>query len=361
MSTELANRQPLYWADRLRNLATLLVILIHASGTVAQEHHECDSLFWWSGNLWASLARPSVPLFVMLSGFLLLGKEYPLGDFLKKRFGRVVVPALFWMVIYSYYNYRARGIPATIAEGIQGIVERPVHYHLWFIYLIVGLYMVYPVLRPWARSAKEQDYWYFFACVVLGTWVYKVLSVFFGIHIGIYFELFTNNCGYFVLGYYLGNKEVGGGRSEIEDEGPMPWRLSERGIRVLAIGLIVLGTAITAVGTWWASKAQGGTFHPFFYDYLSPNVGMAAIGWFLLARWSWHKLPLLDVEKQLAAASFGIYFVHVLVMDWWSVSGYWQTKTHPAAGIPIVVGLTALMSFAAILLIRVFPGGQRIT
>lgn len=353
------SRQPLFWADRLRNLATVMVIAIHVAGSVAQGDTRYDTFFWWSGNFWDSLARPSVPLFVMLSGFLLLGKDYPLGDFLKRRFSRVVIPALFWMVIYSYYNFRANGSPASVAEAIRGIVERPVHYHLWFIYLIIGLYLVYPILRPWIRTAKEQDYWYFFTAWFVGSMVYKIVWVFFGISIGVYFELFTNNCGYFVLGYYLGNK-VASDQSPTPD-GIHPWRFSEKQLIWFATSLIVTGTAVTAVGTWWASKAYGGTFHTYFYDYLTPNCAMSAIGWFLLAKWAFNRRPLFEFEKELAVASFGIYFVHVLVMDWWSHVGYYQTKIYPAVGIPIVVCLVALISFAVIAFIRVLPGGQKIT
>ena len=355
-------QQPLHalaWADRLRNIATLLVIIIHASGSVAEGNRQYDTLFWWSGNIWDSLARPAVPLFVMLSGFLLLGKDYELGYFLKRRFSRVVVPALFWMLVYSVYNHLVKGTPATVADAIRGIVERPVHYHLWFIYLIIGLYMVYPILRPWVRSASERDYWYFFGACIIGTWVYKILWVFFGISIGIYFELFTNNCGYFVLGYYLGNKVAGGHPAAAT--GIAPWKISEKQIRLLAVLLILAGAGITAVGTWWASKAYGGVFHPYFYDYLTPNCAMAAAGWFLLAKWSMNKAPLLDIESALAAASFGMYFVHVLVMDWWSQVGYFQTRIHPSVGIPCVVGLIALMAFALITFIRALPGGQKIT
>lgn len=385
-------RQPLFWADRLRNIATVLVIAIHVSGSVAQGNVEYDTLFWWAGNFWDSLGRPAVPLFVMLSGFLLLGKDYELDYFLKRRFSRVVVPALFWMAIYSYYNFMAKGSPASIAEAIRGIVERPVHYHLWFIYLIIGLYLVYPILRPWVRGAKEQDYWYFFIAWTVGALIYKILWVFSGISIGIYFELFTNNCGYFVLGYYLGNKTVDGGRltptfvpsaGKVDggrwtvdgDQSPInqspppqsptsgiaPWHLSENQVLVLAIGLIVAGTGITAAGTWWASKAYGGTFHPYFYDYLTPNCAMAAAGWFLLAKWALNKPPLLDIEREFSAASFGIYFAHVLVMDWWSHVGYWHSRIHPAAGIPLVICLVAVTSFLLIAFVRSLPGGQKIT
>jgi surface polysaccharide O-acyltransferase-like enzyme len=352
----------LAWADRLRNLATLMVIGIHVSGSVAQGDTSYNTWYWWSANLWDSLCRPAVPLFIMLSGSLLLGKDYPLGDFLKRRFTRVLIPALFWMIVFSFYNYQAHNDPATLYAAFKNIVERNVHYHLWFIYLIIGLYLLYPILRPWIRSAREPDYWYFFAVCVLGTWVYKILAQFFDLHIGLYFELFTNQAGTFVLGYYMAQKLPS---DHPDAPGPganiAPWRLNTRQLVWLAIGLIVVSTAATAIGSWWGSLAYGNTFFTYFYDYLTPNVGIGTIGWFLLAQLTLQKATLLDIEKEFAAASFGIYFVHVLALDWWSRVGYWSYKYHPAVCIPVIICLVTMASFLAIILIRGLPGGKKIT
>lgn len=359
-----ANIHTLAWADRLRNLATVLVIAIHVSGSVAQENTDYNTWYWWSANLWDSFARPSVPLFVMLSGFLLLGKDYPLGNFLKKRFTRVLIPALFWMILFSFYNYFSHNDPATVKDALRHMVENKVHYHLWFIYLIIGLYLTYPIIRPWIRTAREQDYWYFFAVCAVGTWGYKILYQFFDLGIGVYMELFTNQVGTFVLGYYLGNKLTrdmapAGGFSP--DSLIKPWPFSQKQMRWIALGLILAGSAATAIGTYWASTTFGGKFHPYFYDYLTPNVGIASIGWFILAQQAFQKTALLEFEKEFATASFGIYFIHVLVLDWWSKSGYWSFKYHPALCIPILICLVSLMSFLWIIILRALPGGKKIT
>lgn len=208
------------WPDRLRNLATFMVILIHVAAPIAHaDGSDYNGSWWWAGNFWNSLTRPGVPLFVMLSGYLLLGKDYELGGFLKKRFSRVVVPAVFWMLIYSLYGFLAKGSPATIGEALKGIVSGPVHYHLWFIYLIIGLYLIYPILRPWVRSATEKEFLYFFALCALATWGYKFLATFCQMPIGIYFELFTNNCGYFVMGYFLGARTMNYERGAMNTNG----------------------------------------------------------------------------------------------------------------------------------------------
>lgn len=349
----------LLWADRLRNLATLLVIAIHVAGPVAEETAQIDSSGWWVGNFWDSLGRASVPLFVMLSGFLLLGKDVPTFDFLKKRTARIALPALFWLVVYSIYSHFAHNNPATLGDAVKGLINGPVHYHLWFLYLIIGIYLTVPILRPWVKQATERDYLYFFAVCILGTWIYKVLFYAFDVSIGLYFELFTNQTGHFVLGFYLGNKVCKGETPTVS--GIKPWPFTGVQLRRYAFLAILAAVMITAVGTYIATKWNNGVFHKYHYDYLTFNVGLAAIGWFVFAQRSFNGRPLLDVEKELAGASFGIYFIHVLVMDWWSEVGYWHSKYHPAGSIPVTIALVLIMSFTAVLIIRSSAWGKKIT
>jgi surface polysaccharide O-acyltransferase-like enzyme len=348
-----------FWADRLRIIATVMVIVIHVAAPVCEDFKDLHSSEWWAGNLWNSLSRPSVPLFVMLSGFLLLGKNYELGDFLRRRFMRVAVPALVWMIAYSYYNHVAHAEPATFWEGARMIVEGPVHYHLWFVYLILGLYLAYPVLRPFVRQATERDFLFFFAVCVAGTWMYKILATFFDLYVGLYWEFFTNHLGHFVAGYYLANKVPAGGTPPVE--GIRPWRFNRKQLIRLALALILTGFITTALATYWASLANGNKFFSHFYDYLTINVGISTIGWFILAQQTLNGRPLLEVEGKFAGASFGIYLAHVLVMDWWAEAGYWHSKFHPAKCIPIVAGLTVLMTFLLVLILRTLPGGKKIT
>jgi surface polysaccharide O-acyltransferase-like enzyme len=196
---------------------------------------------------------------------------------------------------------------------------------------------------------------------IIGTWCYKILALFFNLQIGIYFELFSNNCGYFVLGYYLGTKGLRGEGSASDKI--MAWQFSGRQMVLLGIGLVVLGTAGTAIASYVVnfSFVPGTEFNVFFYDYLTPNVGISAIGWFLVVRFGLHKRELLDVEKEFAAASFGIYFAHVLIMDWWGQCGYWHSGQHPFRGIPVLIGMVVSMTFMGILLLRCLPGGKKIT
>jgi len=351
------------WPDRLRNLATVMVIGIHVAAPIAHgEGLDFNGSWWWAGNFWNSLTRPAVPLFVMLSGYLLLGKDYPLPDFLKRRFSRVVIPAIFWMLIYCFYNFMAKGSPATLGEALKSIVTGPVHYHLWFIYLIIGLYLVYPILRPWVRTASNQDFLYFFVMWSIGTWVAKALYTFAQMPMGIYFELFTNNCGYFVMGYFLGNRvTIRTAISDKTETAGVP-DTSLKLHRYTPWLLIAIGTAGTMLASYWINTFfWNGNTNVYFYDYLTPNVLISAIGWFLLAKTAFNNKPLLDIERDFSAASFGVYFAHVLVMDFCGKMGYWHSMSHPIYVSPMLTAMIACLTFLAVALIRVLPGGQRVT
>lgn len=346
------------WADRLRNLATVMVIAIHVSGPLAEQLPDMNTWGWWISNWWDATSRASVPIFVLLSGALLLTKDYPTGPFLRKRLTRVLIPGLFWMCVYLFYNHLVKQQPAGFVDAFRMIVEGPVHYHLWFIYLIVGLYLVYPLLRPWVRQATDADYLYIFALCAMAAWGYKMLWTFWGVGIGLYWETFSNNVGYFILGAYLFQKPL---QSDPPHPTLKPWRFTNRQIKWGAWALIILGSAATAYGTYWASTTlNGGKFHRYFYDYLTPNVGAAIIGWFMLAKVSWNKRPLLEFEKEFAAASFGIYLTHVLIMDWWSQCGYWFGVGYPGKTIPIIIALVAITGFLIVKFIKTLPWGDRI-
>lgn len=347
-----------YWADRLRNLATAMVVIIHVAASAAQGAADFDSSAWMASNFWNAISRPAVPLFVMLSGFLLFRKDYPLDDFLKRRFTRVVIPAVFWMIVYTIFNHIANHYPRTFTEALKSIADGPVHYHLWFIYLILGLYLLYPIFRPWVRQATDQDFAYVLIICVLATWIYKITHHFFGFSIGIQWELFSNNLIYFIGGYYFGSKVAAGETPPNPNILPWPWK--KQTLVWIGVGLIISGTLITAAGAYWMSKAAG-QYADLFHDYLMFNVSMSTLGWFLLAQNTFNGAPLLEVESKLAESSFGIYLMHVLVMDWWAECGYWHSGINPAKGTLPLAGMILLTTFLAVLLIRTLPFGKQIT
>ncbi len=345
-------KSEIFWADRVRIIATLMMILVHASGPISEHFKNYDTAWWHVANFWDSVSRPNVPLFVMLSGFLLFSKTYPTGEFFRRRFTRVLLPAGTWMVIYLLFTWAWDGQPATFLQAARMVFEGPVHYHLWFIYLIIGLYCCYPFIEPFVRQAHEKDLLLLLFFCFLAVFTFKIFKTFFDLNQGIQIEFFSNNLFYFVGGYFLGQKKMPD-EPFSADEKFSRWSFSRKKMLALSLSLIALGTAVTAAGTYFMGH-ETATFHPYFYDYLTPNVAAATIGWFLLIRHFLGKKAPSPLEKDFAAASFGVYLSHVLVLYFLNFEMVNPTRWHPVLDVPLTAAMCAFLSFAIIWAIQKF-------
>jgi len=97
------SNNPVNWIDNLRVLATISVIFLHVSASVTAKFGSISFITWTIGNIYNSSVRFCVPIFVMITGALLLPKDYEISDFLKKKFIRVVLPFVFWGIIYLLF------------------------------------------------------------------------------------------------------------------------------------------------------------------------------------------------------------------------------------------------------------------
>ena len=343
------------WADRLRGFATLMMITVHVSGPISEHFKPYDTFWWWTSNVWDSICRPSVPLFVMLSGWLLFQKKYEIGSFFKKRFTRVVVPGIVWGVIYLVFTNFWEGKPATFREAGLMLLEGPTHYHLWFIYLIIGLYAAYPFISPWVRTANEQEFRFFFGIAVFSVFFYKILDELVGIKMGFYLDFFSNQLIYFIGGYYFGEKQLL--CPPALNQNIANWGFGKQKMLVLSSALIVLGTSVTALGTYFMGR-ETGVFHPYFYDYLTPHVAISAVGWFLLFRHFLNEKPVTLLEADFAQASYGVYLCHVLTLYVLNYDLIFHSRYHPFIDIPLTVFLCAIESFVFIYFIQKTPLGK---
>lgn len=150
------------WADGIRIIAIFLVVAIHASSLLTSKTFPFEMLY--------PITVISVPLFIMLSGALLLPKEESYKTFFKKRCLKVLVPWIIWTVIYMYFDYYLRNHDRVIADFFvngQSAFEQWARYFvstflskLWFLPLIFSLYLLTPIFRIFVRNASKKDLWY---------------------------------------------------------------------------------------------------------------------------------------------------------------------------------------------------------
>ncbi len=149
--------------DAVRSLAILFVVMIHIAvcyQTPAQELHSFGENYWL-GNLLNSFSRIGVPLFVMLSGRFLMNEKLPISIFYKKRFKRILIPLVASTILYTiflqagYYFFEGG---FHIQTSIEGIMTGRPYSHLWFLYMLLGLYLISPFLQEVKGRLSNRDY-----------------------------------------------------------------------------------------------------------------------------------------------------------------------------------------------------------
>jgi len=166
--------------DIIRSIAIFFVICIHSLGLVNKAVDEGNVVARWT-DACMSIVYSGVPLFVMLSGALLLRKEEPVTVFLNKRLSRILLPFLLWSTIVctiSYWQDGGRSIFECVRRLIIGLCTGGVHGIYWYVYMIIGIYLITPFLRI-IINHSESRLVYLLAVLVLlislvGKWMPQV-------------------------------------------------------------------------------------------------------------------------------------------------------------------------------------------
>ncbi len=327
------------WVDLIRIVAMFLVVVIHVSGQLTNVWGQIPSSQWIIADIYGGLARVSVPLFFMISGYLLLPRSETLGSFYSKRIPRIAIPLLAWSLIYLAWYCGGRSGTCTPSLVQNLLLVQGTYYHLWFLYSLLSIYIILPLLRLMVRPETDRRLlWYFIGLWLVFQPLWTVLQTFWHIYINITALMATNFMPYFFLGYLLG---------EIN--------LTRRALIVSAI-LFMAGVVATSLGAFLMTRAAG-QYSGFFYDFLSFNVIFASAGAFVLLRRLGETAQLSEPRLQpfmrsLAGATFGIYLIHVLIIE---ILGYGIPFAHinsfmgsAAWSIPLVCLLVFWISFVIV-------------
>ena len=327
----------LAYADLLRCAAMLAVIVVHVSGG-SLEAAAVGSPAFQVLNLYDGLAHWCVPVFVMLSGMFLLdpGHSLPLSKLLGHIL-RIAVALAVWGTAYAVvWQFQLYGVSwAGVRTALYQVLLGKTSFHLWFLYMLIGLYLVTPILRAFVRGASRGDFHWFFLLVFVFTFLIptvlrlrpsQTLSLYVN---NLNLKLVLGYVGYYVLGYYLKAYSLS--------------RPAEYLIYVLGI----LGAAVTVGGTAWLSQ-QRGMLVQTLYNYDSPNIALMSAAVFVFFRY------VLGVSEErsrrqrvsgVAKISFGIYLVHVFFLILLRHFGITALSFVPALSVPVLSAAVFLGSF----------------
>ena len=326
------------WLDNLRVLATISVILLHVAAPFLYKFTKISGFNWWTANIYDSLVRFCVPIFVMITGALLLPKDYQLNDYLKKRVARIIFPFLFWITVYSLhilFTIKGFDLPLfklfTISSSTIGYKTT---YHFWYIYMIIGIYLFIPIISKWVRNATANEIIYFLSLWFIGIII--TLPIVKNYIPNFNLSYFGGFIGYVVLGYYLSVRNFE----------------NVKHIKLISFSIFAFGVLLTIFGTYFVS-IYNGKFTIDLYTYFSPNVILAAVGLFLMFKHINITNPTLkSIRKFLNKHSFGIYFIHILVLYYLNKLGLNGAAFGPILGIPITTIVCLAISSLLVLLLK---------
>lgn len=329
--------------DLLRIISLLGVIMIHVCA-MQWRKLEPGSGEWTVLHVYDMLSKFSVPVFFMISGRFMLdpGRNYSVKKILRKTF-HIAVVFIFWSAVYMLLN-----IGRVLHDGGQLMENKWVfveffsgEYHMWFLFTIAGLYILTPLLRYIAVS-KELSRYYLILFLAFGSIMPFLIKMPAGgailgaMHDKLLLDMAVGYSGYYLMGHWL----------RIE-------KLSTKSENVLYFGGFT-GAVFTTAATWIASCASG-TATEELAGYLMPNVVLtaAAVYYFVVSHGG--QLKKSKWISRLAELSFGCYLVHPLFLWIFEWIGLMPTLLPPVIMVPILTGITLLLSLGITLVMKKVP------
>ncbi len=290
--------------DVLRIVACFLVVLYHVPQCVSYTSlYFSDFLSHFLYVICLPIGRCAVPLFFLVSGFLLLPIKDSTFCFIKKRFSRILAPTIIWYLLYLVFG---RSFPGE--HYYLSILDKSPH--LWFMIALIGLYLIAPILSPWFKQCSKGELWFYLLLWTI-TLLYPIIDFYAPIifeynHSGMLydspFKILYYNSGY--IGFFLLGGVLNMFSKYIDN-------INKKRTKLLIFLLFLFGfSTYLCVGIFHISLSQT-------FAYCSiPTVSLSL---FFFISINSIKFKVTDRLKRVICncgqLSFGIYFVHLFVLE----------------------------------------------
>ena len=318
------SREHVVFVDYIRVIACFLVMLVHASENFYGTENavglasNMSQLLNESNRFWVAFydgfcGRISVPLFMIVSAFLLVPMKagVSMGQFYKRRFLRILPPMACFFLLYSLLPLAWGGM--TWEQSLADLKLLPFNFpsmagHLWFMYPLISLYLIIPVVSPWLERASAKDELIFLGLFGVSTfipWIHRFIAP------ELWGECFWNGftmlwycsgyLGYLVMAHYI------------------RYHLNWSRRRKLIVGSICwfIGAAFTGWAFWYKGVPGGPIDTPtleWAWEFCMPNVLIASFGAFLLFSCIRRK-TIPKFISGLSKLTFGMYLMHMFFLS----------------------------------------------
>ncbi|TCV95511.1 acyltransferase [Biostraticola tofi] len=309
------------WIDNLRAVACLMVIMIHTTSYYVTQGLGVGEHYWILANTLNSASRVAVPVFFMISGYLFFGERQARG----KHYLRIALCLLFYSVIGL--TYMSTLTPINALQGLEGALQKPVFYHLWFFYAITMVYLLSPYIRVNPVPAGHIALLVILLAVIANPNTPAVSVGHFSL---LPANLYLNGDTFYYVLYALLGRAMG----------LLAFSRARR-TPLLAAAAFALCALLIALGTK-RQMAINGDFADTYYDYCGPLVFIGAISLLVLFKTAFNRrVPV--ILQLISRHSLAIYGFHAFIIHYLRTHGL-DIKSLPALDIVYIFSLTLLVS-----------------
>ncbi|MBK5721556.1 acyltransferase family protein [Dysgonomonas sp. Marseille-P4677] len=348
--TKLENRDRILYSDILRTFTIYAVLIIHICGV--RWYSTVGTAEWYVLNTFMTMLRWCIPVFFMLSGIIILDPNYNLSfkKLYTRTLPRLIVALLFWAILYRtlspitsiILNLREVTIEDWKRIYTEIIFSTSPWHHLWFMYAIISIYILAPLIRVFTAHAEKKHYFYFLILYfIFGSVIPKINAAYnVSISFGIY-ELYSYT-GYFIAGYFFSKYDLTSIQKKI---------------------LYTAGILTFAWMLFWSTytAATENSLSTHYFENMGPHTMILAFFVFVFFKNFINNSQKLQKFKNnkyitlLASCSLGIYLAHDLFNVLLNLLNI-NTGTFPAIlSVPILALFVYLASLILVLIIKKIP------
>ena len=324
--------------DLIRVFAAFSVVVVHVASPVSSDYNDQSLFNQQIIQLYQAVFRSGIPLFLMLSGALLLPYATSL-QFVKRRVLRVLIPLSFWTLIFTLAKNQLSTL--SLSGYFNNLLDGAAP-HYWYVYFILVLYFTMPLIYV-VLSKIKVNVKYLFVLTLIATFAsYFVKDSLEPYSSALEYSIYIL---YLILGYKLATE---------------PDNMRFLSIQV-GILLFLMGTLVTLIGSTLLST-QSGIQNDLFYESTGTHIFIKAIGaWIILHKIS-EKVSVYwqDFLRSISSYTFGIYLMHTLVLEHLLISrlGISYTFFTPFVGVILTAFLTFVFSILIAALLKKLPYGS---
>lgn len=357
-------KDKLIYIEIIRIIAAFLVIFNHtgSKGYFLFASYPFGTLPYFSYMIFTVICKIAVPLYLMVTGALLLKKDIPLKKIYKDKVLRILLVLLLFSSFYYIRLYVIKysdilNLPDFLLRVYKGDIIVP----FWYLYAYISFLIAFPFLRAMVKSMPEYGYKYLIILSIIFVSIIPPLEYFLSsgeVSLNQYGKigwLFTNIVIYPLVGYYLENK--------IEFE-----KINKKHLIILTL-FTILGIFISCYMTYFKHNITGTCTEETSQDFLTVFVLPISISLYIKIKYLCKKVQFSNILKKIilsvGSCSFGIYLTHFAIIESNFINSLWKNltkvnKCNYMMSILLLCILTMFLSYIITFILKKIPGIKKI-